>query len=100
MNTVRNRRARPSNEGILNLDATSDSNTTECSETSAKTRSKEQQQNVFNVNKKGDKEDAVIILPNVRAQATLLSFKQAAEKSDRDRYLTEKCNVCYCRIVP
>ena len=53
-----------------------------------------------NVNKKGDKEDAVIILPNVRAQATLLSFKQAAEKSDRDGYLTEKCNVCYCRIVP
>ena len=88
VNAIRNRCARPRNEGILNVDTTSDSNTTECSETSAKTCSKEQQRNAFNVNKKGDKEDAVIILPNVRAQTTLLSFKQAME-----RFVFEDCDV-------
>ena len=71
VNAVRNRCARPRNEGILNVGTTSDSNTTECSETSAKTCSKEQQRNAFNVNKKGDKEDVVTL--------TLLSFKQAME---------------------
>ena len=87
---VRNRCARPSNEGILNVNTTSDSNTTECSETSAKTCSKEQQQNAFNVNKNGDKEDAVIILPNVHAQTTLLSFKQGAQKSQTEKDLSLK----------
>ena len=40
------------------------------------------------MNKKGDKEDAVIILPSVRAQTTLLSFKQAME-----RFVFEDCDV-------
>ena len=40
------------------------------------------------MNEKGDEEDAVIILPNVRAQTTLLSFKQAVE-----RFIFEDCDV-------
>ena len=100
LNAVRNRCARPSKEGMVNVAATSDSNTTReesrvstsfCSDTSVKTCSKDQQQTELNLkNKKRGKEDAVTTLPNLHAQTTLVAFKQPAEKSQTEKDLSLK----------